>query len=174
MPSEGLIQTYVEVPAVDEPELSLQQQRAIEALLSARSYADAARHAGCNERSLRRWLRDDFFRDKYRQARREAAGRTFALMHSVMARGAKVLDEIVHDSAASPSARVSALRLAWEWGQRGYELEDIEDRLDYLDALSVRTRRDRAAEIAETRTNPDNSGQIRPQENIAAAREPAA
>ena len=143
----GRVQTYIDAPVVDEPELTPQQHRAIEALLTARSYADAARHAGCSERSLRRWLRTDFFRDKYRQARREAASRAHAVMHSVMIRGAKVLDEIIHDAKASPAARIRALRLAWEWGQRGYELEDIEDRLDYLNDLAARAQREPSPRI---------------------------
>ena len=40
---KGRVQTYIDAPLVDEPELTPQQHRAIEALLTARSYADAVR-----------------------------------------------------------------------------------------------------------------------------------
>ena len=57
------------------------QERAIRAMLTARSIA-AARQAGVGQSTPRRWLReDDNFQEKLRQFRQEALSHTVLMLH---------------------------------------------------------------------------------------------
>jgi hypothetical protein len=58
--------------------LTTKQRRALEALLVAPSIAAAASQAGCGERSLRGWLKDDEgFKAAFLEARRQVMDTLF-------------------------------------------------------------------------------------------------
>ncbi len=128
----SLSKSFVDVPVDEEPALSQQQQHAIIALLTARSYRDAARKVGCNERTIRRWLKDDVFREKLLEARREVNACALSIAQEAALHGVEVLRSIIQDDNAPAYARIQALRLAWEWGRQGYEMHELEDRLQSL------------------------------------------
>lgn len=52
-------------------DLSHRQRRAIEALLTSKSTAEAAARSGIATRTIERWKRDPGFQDAYRTASRE-------------------------------------------------------------------------------------------------------
>lgn len=108
-------------------------EQAISALLLQPTIEHAARSAGISAPTLRRWIREPGFQDEYRRARRDVVDQAIAHLQSAGSAAAKVLHQIIEDSGATASARVSACRTVLEMCLRSKELEEIEDRIAALE-----------------------------------------
>lgn len=105
--------------------LSLQQQRAIAALLTSKNKAAAASAAGISTRTLQRYFDDAEFVAAYRTAfaglLEDAARQSQQMISPCL----DTLSEIMQDTDISPAARVSAARAALEYTLRLTEANDI-------------------------------------------------
>lgn len=116
-----------------EKVITVQQQKAITALLSERNKRDAAKTAGVSEKTLYTWLNEPAFRGALREAekaildevtRRLSAGQCLAL---------DTLEKLV-TSARHESTKLRA-SVAWlEMSLKFRDMQDIEDRLTALEA----------------------------------------
>ena len=119
--------------------LSRKQEQAIAALLSEPTICAAAKHIGVNEATLYRWLQHEEFQTSYRQARRESVTQAIAGLQQACGEAVQTLREIMTDSEAPASSRVTAARAVLDTALRAVELEDIEERVAALeDAVDTR------------------------------------
>jgi len=113
--------------------LSRKQEQAIAALLSEPTIAAAAEKVGVGEVTLWRWLQREDFQADYQQARREAVAQAIAALQRASSEAVQALREIMVDSGAPASSRVSAAKTVLELALKGVELEDIERRVTALE-----------------------------------------
>jgi len=105
----------------------------VEALLSTKTIAEASSRSGVPERTLYRIMSDEDFSRLYRQARWLAISLASAKLQRTSAQAVDTLDEIMTDSEASASARVSASKVVLDMALKAYELEDLEARIARLE-----------------------------------------
>jgi len=107
--------------------------QAVAALISCGSIAEAAQVAGIGERTLYSWLADKDFQEQYRTARRAVVAQAMAQLQRVSSLAVSTLADIMSDSEAPASSRVSASKAVLELAIKAVELEDIMSRLDALE-----------------------------------------
>jgi hypothetical protein len=120
-----------------DDKLSPQQSKAVAALLTASSVAQAADEVGVTARTLFRWLDDPTFEAAYRAARREALGQAMARMQGVSSAMVSVLLQLAADRRTPPSVRFQAAAKVIELSIKWNETEDIEQRLAALEAKAA-------------------------------------
>ena len=109
------------------------QEKAITALLTSHTIAQAAKAAGVSERTLFRWLQEEAFQGEYRRARWLAAGQAIAMLQKISSEAARALQDVFNDSEAPASARVSAARAVIELSLKSIEIENLELRITKLE-----------------------------------------
>ena len=115
--------------------LSRKQEQGIRALLLQPTLVDAATAIGVDERTLRRWLRDDaVFQMAYREARRAVVQHAIVQVQRATGEAVETLRSVMQDAEASASARVSAAKVILETAVKGIEIEDLEARITALEA----------------------------------------
>ena len=101
----------------------------------------AAAASGINEKTLRRWLRDDaVFQTAYREARRQVVQQAIVQVQQATGEAVETLRQVMQAADAPASAKVSAAKTILETAVKAVELEDLEPAL----WLSKRPRRDDA------------------------------
>jgi hypothetical protein len=113
--------------------LSRKKEQAIAALLSQPSIGGAAKKAGIGEKTLFRWLQLDEFKRTYKTARRQVIDQTIAQIQSVMSKEVQTLLNVMSDSAAPASSKVSAARALLDIGFKVVEIEDLESRIEKIE-----------------------------------------
>ncbi len=118
--------------------LTPQQRRAIEALLTQPSVQEAARESEVASRTLYRWLRDPNFQ----QALHEAEGRALgALARRLIAKGARAVDVLSEAmEGGATSLQVRAARIVLESLLKLREQYSIEERLTRLEEIVHETQ----------------------------------
>lgn len=113
--------------------LSRKQEQAIAALLSEPTICAAAGRIGVNEATLYRWLQHEEFQSSYRQARRESVSQAIAGLQQASSEAVQTLRDIMANSEAPVSSRVTAAKAVLELALKAVELEDIEERVTALE-----------------------------------------
>jgi hypothetical protein len=136
-------------PGPDCPDaLPGKQERALQAVLSHRTLKEAALTAGISETTLWRYMRDETFSRRLREARREAASQALMGLQQGLGEAVKTLSEIMADGNASPSARVTAARVIIDQSRRAFETDELKARLDDLERYIVRKQEEDALDRA--------------------------
>ena len=121
-------------PADWKPDLTQAQQRALPALLTARSVAGAARQSGVSERSLHRWLREDRdFQMKLRQLREDALGQASSHLQQGTSDASAVLYELIQADQLIESGRNTLIRSALDLAFRSASCSDLAERIAKLE-----------------------------------------
>ncbi len=115
--------------SLESNDLTIRQDKAIAALLTCRTIAEAAKLAEVGERSIYRWLKQDTFQSHLRRARRQALSQALGRLQQVAHRAVDTLDTILDDKKATTAGRVSAVRAALRYACHGIEIDDFEERL---------------------------------------------
>ena len=105
--------------------LSVRQAKALDALLTHPSKAEAARAAQISTRTLSKYLADDEFQAAYRAAVAELVGDATRQAQQALSPALSALKSIVEDDQESGSVRVSAARALLEFGLRYTEFHDV-------------------------------------------------
>lgn len=105
-------------------------EQAIAALLAAPTVAEAARACGIGEATLRRWLRNADFAERYRQARKRLLDAAVSRLHQVAGDAVETLRGIATDSGSPAGSRVAAARSILETALKAGMLKEIEAKLD--------------------------------------------
>ena len=116
--------------------LSRKQEQAIIALLQMPTIGEAAKAAGIGESTLGRWLQNDEFQERYREAKRQAVAQAVTRLQQVCSEATEALRGVLNDTEAPASSRVSAAKTVLEMAIKGVELEDLAGRVDKLEKLS--------------------------------------
>ncbi|MFC1886606.1 hypothetical protein ACFLZM_06075 [Thermodesulfobacteriota bacterium] len=80
-----------------------------------------------------RWLQDDAFREAYQRARSESVRQAVAQVQTAMGAAVRTLVEVMENTEAPASARVSAAKTMIETGIKAVEFEEIELRLTAIE-----------------------------------------
>jgi hypothetical protein len=116
--------------------LTPRQEQSITALLVQGSLQAAAEASGINEKTLRRWLREDAaFQTAYRDARRAVVQHAITQVQQATGEAVETLRSVMQDAEAPASARVSAAKAILETALKGIEIDDLEVRIAALEAL---------------------------------------
>ena len=111
-------------------------ERAIVELLSGRSFTAAARKAGINERTLRKWASED---DDFKAELRAAQTALFeAGMSRVLGMTTRAVDTLADllDQGQPPTVRLGAARSILELGVHKHDADDIEKRLGEIETYA--------------------------------------
>lgn len=119
--------------------LGVRQERAILALLTARSVDEAARTANVPPRTLYRWMKEPGFDAEYRRARRAAFGQATARLQQATSAAATTLMRTMVEANTPASVKVRAAEAIFNHAAKAIEIEDIEARV----AALVRTAEDK-------------------------------
>ena len=113
--------------------LSAKQQRAIEALLSSKSVAEAAASAKVAKRTLFRWMAEDqAFRAALSQAEGEMLDAATRRLLNLQGESIDTLEYLI-SQAQTESVRLRAAQVVIETSLKLRELRDIEQRLTALE-----------------------------------------
>ena len=128
----------------DPKDLTIRQEKAIAAMLSCQTVAEAAKLAQVGERSIYRWLKQDTFQSQLRRARRRALSESLGRLQQVADRAVDTLDTILQNEKATTASRVSAVRAALRFACHGIEIDDFEERLTAVERVQ-KTNKESAA-----------------------------
>lgn len=106
-------------------DLSPNEYKALQALLTHPSKTEAAEAAGVSLRTLQRYLADEQFQAAYREAFQELVTDATRQVQQSLSPAIRALRSIVEDDGENASARISAARALLEYGLRMTELSDI-------------------------------------------------
>jgi phage terminase small subunit len=109
------------------------QDKAIMALLTCETIAQAAAVAGVSESTLLRWLKDPSFKAAYLEVRREAVSQAVSQLQRLSSEAVRTLQEVMSDTEAKHTARVTAARTVLDMAIKGVEIEDLQARLEELE-----------------------------------------
>lgn len=114
--------------------LTGKQLRAIDALMTGATIADAATAAGVGLRTLYRWRTLPTFRHELQTRATDSLDATARAMSATMSDAPATIAAIMSDDTMPPGVRLNAAKIALENGIRLMELVDIVRRLDALEA----------------------------------------
>jgi hypothetical protein len=128
----------------DGEKLSTVEERALEALLSERTFRAAAKKARVPERTLRRWVsKKESFQRAYRDARGELRRQVAARLEQTMATAVGTLESVMRSRSASPAVRIAAARTVLEIGWKNADdetearIRDLEAKVRECEVLAV-------------------------------------
>lgn len=114
-------------------DLNEKHVRAIEALLQEPTILAAAKKSGVGQATLFRWLNDPQFAGAYKEARGRMLEGTLTSLQSASADAVKCLREVINDTTAQVTARVSASKTILDLSIKAREIFELEDRITYLE-----------------------------------------
>jgi hypothetical protein len=132
---------------MDEATISAKQQRAIMALLSTKSIAEAAQQAKIGERTLWRWLGDPMFRVYLAGAEADMLDAATRRLLQLQDGAIETVKTIMQDSEASAGVRLRAAQAVLDYLLKLRELRNVEQRLTALEMAYAREQ-DQAAGCA--------------------------
>jgi hypothetical protein len=109
------------------------EDAAISALLACSTIETAAEQASIAPATLRRWLAEDGFQQRYRQAQRQLLEHAVSGLQRAAGQAVTVLVTIAEDQAAPPAARVSAAKTILDQAFKGMEVLDLAERIEQLE-----------------------------------------
>ena len=112
-----------ETDQIDLTGLSFRQQAALPAIAAAPSLAQAARDAGIEDRTLRRWLRDPRFAERLAALRQQSVVLAREELGSLARRGMSVFAEAMEDP--DPAIRLRAARYALSHAVQLAEIQNL-------------------------------------------------
>lgn len=140
-----------------EPEdcgsLPAKQELALRAVISRPTLKEAAQAAGVSETTLWRYMQDDEFSRRLREARREAVNHAVIRLQRASSDAVTVLGDIMMSESAPASARITAARAVLDYSMRAVETDDLKARIEELEEF-VRAKQEedtRDAALAERR-----------------------
>jgi hypothetical protein len=113
--------------------LSRNQLKAVEALISYDTVADAAKACGLARDTVYRYLKDPLFDHELKKAKRTMVDRAILSLQRSCRHPATALAAICRNEEAPPSSRVAAAREILTQTMKAIEIEGIEERLQALE-----------------------------------------
>lgn len=119
--------------------MTQRKEKALQALLVSRTKAEAAEIAGIGQSTLRAYLRDPEFSERYRQACGDMLRDAAQQARQGISTALEALQEIT-EAPGNPQARIMAARSTLEFALK---LEERVDFLERLEALEKMQKEDR-------------------------------
>lgn len=109
------------------------KEKALSALLTSETKAEAAEKAGISDRTLRTYLSDPAFNAEYQRRKRKLLSDATQQIQKSMKLAVSSLREIIQRKSSKDSDRITASRLILEFGLRYTEITDLLSRLEDLE-----------------------------------------
>lgn len=109
------------------------KEKALQALLVCRTRAEAAKAAGIGESTLREYMKDAEFMERYKQAFGGMVADATRQAQQTLSPALSTLREIMEDREEQASARITAARSILEYAMKLCEQTDILDQLRELE-----------------------------------------
>jgi len=109
------------------------KQKALCALLTSDTKAEAAEKAGISDRTLRTYLADPAFKAEYQKRKQKLLSDATRQMQQSMKIAVSTLKGIIQNQDSKDSDRITASRLILEYSLRYTEITDILSRIDELE-----------------------------------------
>lgn len=109
------------------------KEKALQALLVCRTRAEAAKTAGIGESTLREYMKDAEFMERYKQAFGGMVADATRQAQQTLSPALSTLKEIMEDREEQASARITAARSILEYAMKLCEQTDILDQLRELE-----------------------------------------
>lgn len=116
------------------------KEKALQALLISRTMKEAATKAGIGESTLREYMKDPEFMDRYRVAFGDMARDAARLAQQTMNPALSTLREIMVNKKEPAQARISAARTVLEYSVKLCEQVDILEQLQELERRMEESR----------------------------------
>ncbi|MGI8542817.1 MAG: hypothetical protein ACR2MD_04980 [Aridibacter sp.] len=107
-------------------------EKALTALLTSNSITEAATKAKLSETTLYRYLQDNEFKDKYRNARRNLLESSIGQIQGATSDAVETLKRNL--DCGTPSAEIRAAQIILDNSNRAFEITEILQRLENLEA----------------------------------------
>lgn len=109
------------------------KEKALQALLVSRTKAEAAKAAGIGTSTMREYMRDPEFLERYKQAFGEMVADATRQAQQTLSPALSVLREIMEDRDEQANARITAARSILEYSLKLCEQTDILEQLRELE-----------------------------------------
>jgi hypothetical protein len=106
-------------------------EKALSALLSSASIAEAAIRSALSERTLYRYLEDENFKKEYRSARRNLVENSIGQIQTATGEAVETLRKNL--TCENPAVEVRAAQIILDTAYKGIELLDVLERLEVLE-----------------------------------------
>ena len=119
------------------------EERALAALLSEPTIAQAATNANVSESTLLRWLAEPSFKARYRDARRQVVELAVTGLQHATSEAVETLSSNLQ--CGVPSSEIAAAKAVLDFAVKGVELVDLAERVEQLElaAVPAEERKDR-------------------------------
>ena len=111
------------------------QRAALGALIEGATKTEAAAVAGCQVRTLNRWLDDPLFSAELKRHTTQALVNAGRRLTGVMDRAIDTIHEVLRDKREKSSVRLRAAQIAIDSGLRLIEAADIAERLERIEEI---------------------------------------
>ncbi len=115
--------------------LPAKQELAISAVISHPTLKEAALAVGISETTLWRYMQDEAFSRKLRQARRDAVSHAVLRLQRASSDAVKVLSDLMMKDDAPAAARISAARTIIDYSMRAVENDELQTRIESLEGF---------------------------------------
>lgn len=109
------------------------KEKALSALLTSETKAEAAQKAGISDRTLRTYLSDPAFKAEYQKRKKKLLSDATHQIQQSMKIAVSTLRGIIQSKSSKDSDRITASRLILEFGLRYTEINDLLSRLEDLE-----------------------------------------
>lgn len=116
-------------------ELTAKAEKALRAILSSPTLAEAAKAAGCSERAIYLWKKEPTFSAALAEARRELLAHAVTRLAALAGEAAEALQRNL--TCGRPAAEIRSAVAVLEQARAGVELLDLAARLEALEARLV-------------------------------------
>ena len=110
------------------------EDRALAALLSEPTIAQAAAKASVSESTLLRWLAEPSFKSRYRDARRQIVEVAVAGLQQATSEAVATLSRNLQ--CGVPASEIAAAKAVLDFAVKGVELVDLAERVEALEQAS--------------------------------------
>lgn len=123
----------VSLEADDPNALPTKQELALRAVISHPTLKEAALAAGISETTLWRYMQDESFSRRLREARRDAVNHAIIRLQRASSDAVTVLHDLMMKTDAPASARITAARTVLDYSIRAIEIDELKGRIDQLE-----------------------------------------
>jgi hypothetical protein len=119
------------------------REEAIVALLTYRTFEEAARAIKVATKTLMRWQKEPEFDAAFREAKRTAFAQSIARLHHLCSAAVTTLGKVMLDPATPPATRVRAADSILDHTTKAIEIDDVEARVAALEEAASSTKQKR-------------------------------
>ena len=158
--SKGESSTEDTLPVqVEVDDLTPQQQVALVALLSSPTYAAASAQSGVSPATLWRYMQDETFARRLREARSVVVSQAVLRLQCAAGDAVKALHEIVQSADAGGAVRVSAARVILDVAFRVVEQDELKARINELERHILLKQEEDALDRGHKATSDDDGNE---------------